>query len=175
MAKVLFITPKEVKRKSIIDGNTDDDKLVQFIETAQDVHIQGYLGTKLYKKLMELCQTNDIEDSEYANYKDLLDEYISPMLVWYTQCTYIPFAPYKISNKGMSKEADQDSDSIDSKDIDRILGEANNLAEFYSKRFVDYMCENSSLFPEYNQSGDGGMEASEEVNYTGWNLSRWYE
>ena len=38
--KALFITLKELKRKSIIDGNLDQDKLIQFVEVAQDTYIQ---------------------------------------------------------------------------------------------------------------------------------------
>jgi hypothetical protein len=49
--KALFITLEELKRKSIIDGNVDTDKLIQFVEVAQDTVIQNYLGTKLYNTL----------------------------------------------------------------------------------------------------------------------------
>ena len=42
MAKALFISPKYIKRKSVISGDVDPDKMVQFIETAQDMHIQNY-------------------------------------------------------------------------------------------------------------------------------------
>ena len=33
--KALFITINDLKRKSIIDGNVDADKLIQFIEVAK--------------------------------------------------------------------------------------------------------------------------------------------
>ncbi len=39
--KALFITVKDLKAKSIISGNTDADKLIHFIEVAQDIHIQN--------------------------------------------------------------------------------------------------------------------------------------
>ena len=55
--KALFITLEELKRKSIIDGNVDTDKLIQFVEVAQDTYIQTQLGTVLYDKL----QTDDLE------------------------------------------------------------------------------------------------------------------
>ena len=41
--KALFITIADLKAKSIIDGNTDADKLIHQIEVAQDMHIQNYL------------------------------------------------------------------------------------------------------------------------------------
>ena len=49
--KALFITLQELKRKSIIDGNVDTDKFIQFIKIAQEIHIQNYLGSKLYDKI----------------------------------------------------------------------------------------------------------------------------
>ncbi len=37
--------------------------MLQFIETAQDMHIQNYLGTTLYKKLMNLVYDGTIIDA----------------------------------------------------------------------------------------------------------------
>ena len=78
--KALFITINELKRKSIIDGNVDADKLIQFIEVAQDTHIQNYLGGKLYTKLQNLIINDEINDAGNSDYKSLLDTYIKPML-----------------------------------------------------------------------------------------------
>ena len=41
--EALFITTEELRRKSIIGGNVDADKFIQFIGVAQDIHIQNYL------------------------------------------------------------------------------------------------------------------------------------
>jgi hypothetical protein len=61
--KALFITIQDVKQKSIISGNVDPDKVVQFVEVAQDTHIQNYLGGTLYKKLQTLILNNTINDA----------------------------------------------------------------------------------------------------------------
>jgi hypothetical protein len=82
--KALFITIQDVKQKSIISGNVDPDKVVQFVEVAQDTHIQNYLGGTLYKKLQTLILNNTINDAGNADYKTLLDDYIKPMLIWFT-------------------------------------------------------------------------------------------
>ena len=52
--KALFISIADLKAKSIIDGNTDADKLIHQIEVAQDMHIQNYLGGRLYDKLQDV-------------------------------------------------------------------------------------------------------------------------
>ena len=42
--KALFVDVNDIKKKSIISGNVDADKMLQFVEVAQDTHIQNYLG-----------------------------------------------------------------------------------------------------------------------------------
>jgi hypothetical protein len=164
--KALFITVVELKRKSIFDGNIDADKLVQFIEVAQDTNIQTYLGTKLYDKL----QNDILNDSLGGNYLTLVNTYIKPMLIWYTQATYIPYAAYQISNGGVFKHDSENSTSVDASEIRTLTEHATETAEFYTQRFVDYMNFNSSLYPEFISNQDDGMYPHRDINFTGWVL-----
>ena len=47
----LFITAKDLKANTLIDGNVDVNKFLQFIKIAQQIHIQNFLGGKLYDKI----------------------------------------------------------------------------------------------------------------------------
>ena len=47
MATQLFINRTDLIRNSILDGNVDSDKFIQFIKIAQEIHIQNYMGTDL--------------------------------------------------------------------------------------------------------------------------------
>ncbi len=44
MATALFIKREDLVRNSILDGNVDTDKFIQFIKIAQQMHIQNFLG-----------------------------------------------------------------------------------------------------------------------------------
>ena len=165
----LFVSPKYIKRKSIIDGDVDADKIVQFIETAQDIHIQNYLGTNLYKKLQSLIIAGTINDVGNADYKLLLDDYIKPMLAWFTQAEYIPFAAYTISNGGVYKHRSDNSDAIDPSEIALLTTRANDKASFYTNRFLGYMNFHSELYPEYISSSES-MYPDRDVNNIGWVL-----
>ena len=156
MSKALFITVKDLKDKSIIVGTTDADKLIHYIEVAQDIHIHQYLGTSLYEKLQALVISGDIDLVANADYKSLRDDYIKPMLIWFTQVEYLPFAMFKIDNGGISKHRGENDEFVDYADIDRMTSKVRARAEFYTTRFTDYICNNSQLFPEYlnNQNGD---------------------
>lgn len=168
--KALFITLNDLKRKSIIDGNVDGDKLIQFIEVAQDTHIQNYIGGKLYNKLQELIVNDEIDLPINANYKNLIEVYIKPMLVWYTQSAYLPFAMYQISNGGVFKHRSENSETISLEEMNAMLNRVNETAEFYTRRFVDYMGFYSSLYPEYNESTNGEMYPDKDVNFHSWVL-----
>jgi hypothetical protein len=157
MSKALFISLKDLKDNSIITGNTDGDKLIHYIEVAQDIHIQQYLGTKLYDKLQALIISGDISLPENSDYKDLIDNYIKAMLIWFTQMEYFPFCMFRMDNGGLSKHRGENDDFVGYGDIDRMVSKATARAEFYTTRFTDYMCNNSSKFPEYNQNLNGDM------------------
>tara|TARA_B100001059_G_scaffold62525_1_gene58410 strand:+ start:2134 stop:2631 length:498 start_codon:yes stop_codon:yes gene_type:complete len=164
--KALFITLEELKRKSIIDGNVDTDKLIQFVEVAQDTVIQNYLGTKLYNTL----QTQVIGSSLSTDNATLVNTYIKPMLIWYTQATYLPYAAYQISNGGIYKHNSENSNSVSESEITKLTRHATETADFYAKRFLDYMDDKSELYPDYTGGQDGGMYPFRDVNFTGWVL-----
>lgn len=164
--KALFITLEELKRKSIFDGNLDPDKMIQFVEVAQDTNIQMQLGTKLYEKI----QADIIADTLTGNYLSLVNEYIKPMLIWYSQVAFIPFAAYQIANGGIFKHNSENATSVEPDEINMLVNKAKDTAEFYTERFIQYMSFNSDLFPEFTQNQDEGIYPHRDINYTGWVL-----
>ena len=168
--KALFINVKDLKRKSIISGNIDGDKIIQFIEVAQDTAIQNYLGGKLYQKLQDLIVTNTLTNSENADYKLLLMDYIKPMLIWYTQANYIPFAAYTVSNGGIFKRSPENSNEVSQEEVSLLTAKVTDTADFYTQRFIDFMNYNSTLYPEYTSNQDGDMYPDRDVQYTGFVL-----
>ena len=165
--KALFISILDLKKKSILSGNVDPDKIIQFVEVAQDTHIQNYLGGKLYDKMQTLILDNTISDAGNADYKTLLDEYVKPMLIWFTQSDYMPFAAYQVSNGGVFKHRSENSDSITTEELNILVRRATETAEFYTRRFMDYMDHNSHLYPEYLESSNEDMHPDKDVNFGG--------
>ncbi len=165
--KALFISILDLKKKSILSGNVDPDKIIQFVEVAQDTHIQNYLGGKLYDKMQTLILDNTISDAGNADYKTLLNEYIKPMLIWFTQSDYMPFAAYQVSNGGVFKHRSENSDSITTEELNILVRRAQETAEFYTRRFMDYMDHNSHLYPEYLESSNEDMHPDKDVNFGG--------
>ncbi len=169
--KALFITVKDLKANSIISGNTDADKLIHFIDVAQDIHIQNYLGGKLYDKMQSLIISGDIDLPANSDYKLLRDDYIKSMLIWYTQLEYFPFSMFKVDNGGVSKHRGEESDFVNFSDVDRMMSKISDRAEFYTRRFLDYICFNSVKYPEYTNNQNGDMYPDRDVDsFSSWVL-----
>ena len=91
--KALFISREDLIKNTPISGDMDFDKLIQFVNIAQDVHIQGILGSKLYDKL----QSDILAGTLTGDYLTLVTEYIKPMTIQYSFLEYLPFSSYTIS------------------------------------------------------------------------------
>ena len=168
MATVLFIDRTDLVRNSIIDGNVDTDKFVLFIRTAQEIHIQNYLGTKMYEGLTNAMPDIDLPVNE--RWKTLLDEYVVPMLIWFTQVDYIPFASYQIRNGGMFKHRSENADTVSKDEVDYLVEKARTNAEWYSRRFIDFMAFNQTTYPEYTSNSNDDIYPSYDATFNGWVL-----
>jgi hypothetical protein len=170
MATALFINRTDLVRNSIIDGNVDTDKFIQFIKLAQQIHIQNYLGTELYNKISTLITSGDIDEAEYADYKTLLNDYIQPMLIWWSQVDYIPFASYQIRNGGIYKHSSETSESVGKDEVDFLVNKAREKADFYTRRFIDYISFRNATYPEYTANTNEDMNPSQDATFNGWVL-----
>lgn len=168
--KALFVTTEDLRRKSIIGGTVDADKFIQFLEVSQDIHIQNYLGTKLYDKIQTLIVNDTIDDEANSAYKTLLNDYITPMLIWFSQSDYYMFASYQVSNGGVFKHRSESSETLSMQEVQYLVENSRDKAEFYTRRFLDYMMFNSNDYPEYNEANNEGMYPDKSDNFNSWVL-----
>tara|TARA_R100000988_G_scaffold50954_1_gene25011 strand:- start:48 stop:548 length:501 start_codon:yes stop_codon:yes gene_type:complete len=164
MAEALLISRTDIVRYTSMNGNVDTDRFIQYIKIAQDTHVQNYLGTDLLEKI----QADIIAGSLAGNYLTLLTKFIKPMLIHFAMMEYLNYASFTISNKGVFKPQAENSVAATSEDINDLVASENKIAEHYAQRFVDYIVNNSSLFPEYNSNSSSDMYPSSDVNYTNW-------
>jgi len=166
MAKALFINRDDLVKFTALNGNIDTDKISQYILISQELHIQNYLGTKLYKKFNDGIVANNLTQT----YKDLLNDYIKPMVIHWTLVEYLPWGVYTIANKGIFKHTSESATAVDKSEIDYLVEKERSVANHYTTRFIDYMNFNQSKFPEYNLNSNGDMFPDHDASFTGWVL-----
>ena len=133
MAVALFIKREDLVRNSILDGNVDTDKFIQFIKIAQEIHIRNYLGTDLYNKI----SADIIAGTLSGDYLELTNTYIQPMLIHYAMVDYLPFSAYQIKNGGVFKHISENAESATKEEIDYLVQRERDIAEYYTRRFID--------------------------------------
>ena len=166
MATALFITRTQLVKNSILDGNVDTDKFIQFIKIAQEIHIRNYLGSDLYNKI-----ASDISSSSLSgDYLTLVTTYIQPMLIHYAMVDYLPFAAYQVKNGGVFKHISENAESVSKNEIDYLVEKERDIAEYYTRRFIDYMTYNQSSFPEYTSNSNEDIDPDKDALFNGWVL-----
>ena len=171
MATALFINRTDLVKNSIIDGNVDTDKFIQFIKVAQQIDIQNLLGTELYKKIgADITSAAGGGAGLTGNYLTLVNEYVQPALIWFAQMNYIPFAAYSITNKGILKGSSETAQNVDKNEVDYLVSKAREYANYYSTRMVDYLSFNDNLFPEYNNNSNEDISPDTDTTFNGWVL-----
>jgi len=170
MATVLFINRTDLVRNSILDGNVDTDKFIQFIKISQQINIQNYLGSKLYDKFTTIIGNGDIDTAPFADYKLLLQDFIQPTLIWFAQVDYLPFAAYQVKNGGVFKHTSENAETVSKTEVDYLVEKARTHGEWYARRFIDHMCFNQSKFPEYTTNTNDDIYPSYDATFNGWVL-----
>ena len=162
----LFITRTDLVRNSILDGNVDTDKFIHFIKIAQEIHVRNYLGTDLYNKI----SADIIADTLSGDYLALVTTYVQPMLIHFAMVDYLPFAAYQVKNGGIFKHTSENSTSVDKGEVDYLVAKEREFADYYTRRFVDYMSFNQNLFPEYRSNSNDDIFPDSDATFKGWVL-----
>jgi hypothetical protein len=166
MASALFVTREDIVKHTAMNGNVDTDKFIQFVKIAQDIHIQNYLGTKLYDKINDAIVAGTLA----SPYTTLLSKYIKPMVIHYAMVEYLPYSAYTIANKGVYKHNSENSTNVEKNEIDFLIEKERDVAQNYTNRFIDYMCFNQNLYPEYRLNSNGDVFPDSEANFVSWVL-----
>ena len=164
MSKVKFVSVEFIKDNSTIEDNVDNKKLVPFIYKVQDLYLQQILGTTFYNHLKDAVVNSTLTSDE----ENLLRDYIQPMIVEYVVYQSLPFLSNKITNKSISQENSEFSQPSGLDEIKFLRNSVRDMAEFYGKRLAKFLCDNSILFPSYNNPDDNeNLRKSSKSYFTG--------
>ena len=166
MATALFITRTDLVKNTILDGNVDTDKFIQFIKIAQEIHIQNYLGTDLYNKISADILASNLSGA----YLTLVNSYVQPMLIHYAMADYLPFAAYQVKNGGVFKHTSENAESVSKNEIDYLVKKERDIAEYYTRRLIDFLDFNNSSFPEYSTNSNDDIFPDKDSLFNGWVL-----
>jgi hypothetical protein len=153
MRNILFITPSTIKERTGLHANVDEKLVNPEIMTCQDMYIQPTLGSGLYDRLQDGIEDNDLTDLEQG----LLDDYITPCLVYYVLSELPVGISFQFYNKGLIRKNGTDQADPSVQDMIDVANRYKARAEFYKERLQRYLKEQSTQgnFNEYLNPGNG--------------------
>ena len=155
----LYISATRLKKDSAIGGSVEDDLIMPYILLAQDMNILPILGTDLDAKLKSDIQGGSLTGA----YKTLVEDYIQPAFVQFSFVSLVPYLRLRFSNNSVViMGATEQSSSATYEDLEPVMNTAENAAEFYRQRCIDFLRNNESSFPEY--STNSGSDLDPTVN-----------
>src|SRR6056297_1949834 len=100
-----FINIDSLKELSLIENNTESEKISVMLNRVQKTSLEPVLGTPLFKKLLE-----DIDNETLSGiYETLVNEYIIDFLIVCCELEYVVSGANKMMNMGVAKYNPQDT------------------------------------------------------------------
>jgi hypothetical protein len=172
MSYVLLISEQKLKDSTAINLNVDVNILLPYVLQAQTLYIEPKLGTQLYEHIKGLIQAGTIGNVGNAAYKTLLDDYISFVLVNYSFYHAIPYLRFRIENGNIYSKTSENGTALSTEESQSLREEISNTAQYYTERLIEYIRNNTSLFPEYSTNSGADVNPDKNAYYNGMNLER---
>ena len=147
---VLFISETYVKNNTVIDENVDMRIILPSIRDAQELRILPLLGTPLYEDLKTKITGSTLTADDIT----LLDDYIAPCMAQWTLYECSVSMLFKYRNKSVATKSSENSQPISYQDLQFLRDDWKNKAEEREARLINYLSDNSTLFPKYTETSD---------------------
>lgn len=154
MKNICFINVNTIKERSALHTNVDDKLILPEILTAQDMYLLPALGTALYNRLQTGIESANLTADEI----DLLDNFITNPLVYFTLSELPVGLSYQFYNKGLVRKTSDNTDQPNMQDLIDVASRYRTRAEFYTQRLIKHLKQVSSTtnkFQEYVNYGSG--------------------
>ena len=148
-AEILLINSEYLKKVTQVNGAVDDNFIRPCIILAQDKYVQSYIGADLMDKM------KDDVNNWAGSYLTLYNNYLVKVIAWWTMVELIPKLTYKHNNGTLGQYTSEDFDPITDDVMKDEIHRAKQNAEYYTQLMIEYLCDNSALFPEYTTVVNG--------------------
>jgi hypothetical protein len=164
MSSTLLVSAKKVKSFTEVNENVDEILLLANIQIAQDLGLQGLLGTRFYFHILDAAKNSTLTAPELT----LLQDYIQPYLLWRATWEALPTLYMRVMNKSVIVGSTEQGNPVGSKDLNYLRNIHENRFSFYAQRMMDYIQNHPSDYPLYFQyTSTDGMPPSKENYYAG--------
>lgn len=154
---VLLISELKLKSQAPIDPNVDSEELRYAVQQSQSIFLQETLGTNFYEEILNQVESGDIMLPANINNKELLDNFIQPMLVAYSYYILLDNMFVKLVNVGLQQFRSEQSNPIGIKEFQYLKDQARDRAQFLDNLMRRHLVFENWKYPLYTQVKNNGQ------------------
>jgi len=158
MSIVRFIDAQFIKDNSVINDNMDNKYINAAIDLAMDKNLRQLIGTEFYDDLYSAgAAANGVISSLSAAYQALIQRHeFKQFMLWSVISGGTLYMTYKFQNKSVAKKSSDNAQPVENYDLDKLVDEAKNNAEFYGQRLLYFLRheDNAANYPLLDDCGD---------------------
>lgn len=157
VSEVVIISEDLLKKYSPISANVGVAKIFPYAHLSQDFYVRPILGDALLNDLQIAVSNGKLSDSEKA-----LILKVAPMLANYTTYLALRSLAYSVTEKGLTKEASENSESLDRTELGDLKLELKQTAEQCAELLVRYLCVCRHNYPQWQPYDECQCEKYEQ-------------
>lgn len=169
-SKIQLFIPDQIRTAAAIDANIYNEDIETSAKWVQDEHVERVLGTPLFNRICELVASGDIDDSENASYKYILDNYLLYVVGWGVRADVQPQLHNKVRNAGVTHSTDEHLQTVDQQTMYENMGRYMKRMNAYISKLADYLRCHASKFPEYSPCGSDACGCEQTPQRNGGNI-----
>lgn len=142
LGETILISEELLKLYSPISKNVGVDRIFPFVHLAQPYFIEPILGKPLTQELQSQVRTDELTEENKA----LILKVAMPLAMWTTYLAARGLG-YSFTQKGVTKEHSENSESLNEKEMGEYILSLKNQAEMAQELLISYLCNCSELYP----------------------------
>ena len=155
MSDITYCTIEKIKEITAIVKTVDPSYIEPHIENSEILEIIPILGCALDTELK-----NEILNGTLSGDNEtLVDYYIVPCSAWYSYHNSLPFLAIKTFNKGLVRQASDNSVAASLEEVRFLQQSVMDIASSMGNRLIKYLINNEALFPNYRVDQDGDCDS----------------
>lgn len=163
---IYWITEDEVRTNLPVDYSLLSGNILPAVQQGQQINARDLTGDLLYNAINEKITDGSITGSTNSDYKYLLDEYLVPVVLYWSSVYILINNLAKIQNRGLQVENSEFSSGGDLAVYRELKSEFRELADYYTERAKDWLYFNQAKFIEFSYyNGNGEQPASSTNKY----------
>lgn len=140
----------DLTENTLLGGNIDYNKYRPAIVNAQEMYIRPLLGKELYEKIRDDFNVDSPTKGFSGLYITLYEDFIKYLIVHSSCELYLAYAPYTVSNIGITKHSTDQSETVNKEEVDFLIESSRKMFKIYEREMLDWLKNNN--IPEYTVS-----------------------